>query len=339
MGTLLSVSVKICYGKHALYGFLYPHLFRCLSCFWFWWTLLCELFFHNIICEHASMQMVVTIFTYMGGFHLRAFMPFMRNQIEWHLSTKYMDANEEMTTFWIWAELGLVAELRREFRKILSTPGIREPAIAYRRRVMDFFLNQFSKMKSQSLIGCLKCTEASSFELLEGDPFAFQNSVVTFTHVPTYAQVINTLGTSWLGLRFKFPLIFLPIEEFQVRYGMSEYEEESWTWQVMSNQGYIFPDEDTTDAYDFTDLHNIYYQGRWDFCMRACKWFSWREMLGAIFVLISYIYFPHFYLVTSNLGTTFAFFPSFYLKKIFFFLISLSWCFVDYCDVSFPFYG
>ena len=29
-------------------------------------SLLCELFLHNIICEHVSMKMVVTIFSYMG---------------------------------------------------------------------------------------------------------------------------------------------------------------------------------------------------------------------------------------------------------------------------------
>ena len=29
-------------------------------------SLLCELFLHNIICENVSMNMVVTLFSYMG---------------------------------------------------------------------------------------------------------------------------------------------------------------------------------------------------------------------------------------------------------------------------------
>ena len=94
-------------------------------------SLQCELLLHDIICEHASMQMVVTIFSYMGDLQLQAFVSFLRNQIEWHMSTKSMDANEENTTLRIRAEPGWAAELRWEFRNILSTPGIREPAATY----------------------------------------------------------------------------------------------------------------------------------------------------------------------------------------------------------------
>ena len=69
-------------------------------------SLLCELFLHNIICEHVSMQMIVTIFSYMGDLQLRAFVSFMRNQIEWHLTIKSMETNEEKKTLWVRAELG-----------------------------------------------------------------------------------------------------------------------------------------------------------------------------------------------------------------------------------------
>ena len=33
-------------------------------------SLLCELFLHNTICEHVSIKMVVTIFSYMGDLQL-----------------------------------------------------------------------------------------------------------------------------------------------------------------------------------------------------------------------------------------------------------------------------
>lgn len=48
-------------------------------------------------------------------------------------------------------------------------------------------------------------------------------------------------------------------------------------------------------------------------------------------------YFLHFYLVTSTLGTIFAFFPSFLSWIVLFYLISLYFCFIDYYDVSFLF--
>ena len=85
--------------------------------------------------------MIVTILSYMGDLQLRAFVPFMRNQIEWNFAIKSMETNEEKTTLWVWAEPGRVAEMRREFRRILSTPGIRGPTTTYRRRILDFCLN------------------------------------------------------------------------------------------------------------------------------------------------------------------------------------------------------
>ena len=93
--------------------------------------LLCELFLNNIICEHTSIQMVATVLSYMGDLQLRAFVSFMRNQIEWNLSTKSMETNEEKIALWIRVEPRRDVELRREFKKILSTPGIREPTTAY----------------------------------------------------------------------------------------------------------------------------------------------------------------------------------------------------------------
>ena len=111
-------------------------------------SLFCELFLHNIICEHVSVQIIVTIFSYMGDLQLRAFVSFMRNQIEWHLAIKSMETNEEKTALWVRAEPGQAAKLRREFKRMLSTLGIKESVATYRRRIVNFCLIQFSMMKS-----------------------------------------------------------------------------------------------------------------------------------------------------------------------------------------------
>ena len=83
-------------------------------------------------------------------------------------------------------------------------------------------------MKIQALIVYLKHTEANSVELLEGDSFSFYNFVVVVTHVLAYAYIIYTLGATYLGIRFKFPLIWLPIEDYQIHYELSKYEPEYW---------------------------------------------------------------------------------------------------------------
>ena len=82
--------------------------------------------------------------------------------------------------------------------------------------------------------------------------------MVVVTHVPAYAQIVQSLGALWLGLKFKFPLIWLPIEDYQINYELRKYESESWVRQLMANQGYRSTDKDTIGAYDLTDLHRRY---------------------------------------------------------------------------------
>ena len=113
-------------------------------------------------------------------------------------------------------------------------------------------------MKSRALTMCLKHMEANNAELLKGDPFSFQNFMVAVTHVLAYAQIVQSLCALWLGLRFKFPLIWLPIEDYQSNYELSKYESESWVRQLMANQGYRSADKDIASAYDLTDLHRRY---------------------------------------------------------------------------------
>lgn len=73
-------------------------------------SLLCELFLHNMICEHASMHMVAHILSYMGDLQLRAFIYLMTNQIEWHLIATSANTNEEKETLWIRVELGMATK-------------------------------------------------------------------------------------------------------------------------------------------------------------------------------------------------------------------------------------
>lgn len=110
----------------------------------------------------------------------------------------------------------MVLELRHEFKLFLSTPKIREHSATYKKRIVGFFLNLYVQMKSRALTRCLKCTKASSsVGLQEGDPFEFWNFLVVVTRVPKYAWVMQTLGAFWIGIRFKYPLIWLPVEEYQ----------------------------------------------------------------------------------------------------------------------------
>ena len=82
--------------------------------------------------------------------------------------------------------------------------------------------------------------------------------MVVVTHVPGYAYTVQYLGALWLGLKFKFPLIWLPVEDYHINYELSKYESESWVRQLMANQGYRSANVDTAGASELTDLHQRY---------------------------------------------------------------------------------
>lgn len=89
----------------------------------------------------------------------------------------------------------------------------------------------------------------------EGNPFEYNNFVADISRVSEYAQIVLTLGEFWIGLRFIFPLIWLPLEEYQPDYQLCDYEEESWPCELMVDQGFRAPGDDTNVAYNFTDFH------------------------------------------------------------------------------------
>lgn len=64
---------------------------------------------------------------------------------------------------------------------------------------MRIYLNLFSNMRSQALVRCLKCTEACSEKLQDGDPFEYKNFVATLTWVLEYAQIVLNWGCSGLA--------------------------------------------------------------------------------------------------------------------------------------------
>ena len=60
-----------------------------------------------------------------------------------------------------------------------------------------------------------------------------------------------------IEVQISFDLV-APIEDYQTNYEFRKYKSESWVRQLMANQGYMSANEDTTSAYDLTNLHQSY---------------------------------------------------------------------------------
>jgi hypothetical protein len=60
--------------------------------------------------------------------------------------------------------------------------------------------------------------EASDDEIKRRDPYGYPNFTHALSRVNRYMDCIRNCGSRWLGLRYKFPLIWLPIRKYQHLY-------------------------------------------------------------------------------------------------------------------------
>ena len=118
------------------------------------------------------------------------------------------------------------------------------------------------------------------------DPYCVENFTYAMSRVPSYANCTQRCGTNWLGLRFKFPIIWFPEKNAKV--------DISWQkWQRKSVDENWFPSKDTETgkinlnllliSLTCTEeaLIQIHIQTDWSLLHEDIQLYSWGEKLGA----------------------------------------------------------
>ena len=54
------------------------------------------------------------------------------------------------------------------------------------------------------------------------DPYCFENFTYVMSQVPGYVNCIHSCGPNWMGLRFKFPIIWFPEKEYRGKYMLTK---------------------------------------------------------------------------------------------------------------------
>jgi hypothetical protein len=66
--------------------------------------------------------------------------------------------------------------------------------------------------------------EASDDEMKRRDPYGYPKFTHSLSRINNYMDCIMKCGSIWLGLRYIFPLIWLPIRKYQHRYQLRKDE-------------------------------------------------------------------------------------------------------------------
>lgn len=92
-------------------------------------------------------------------------------------------------------------------------------------------------------------------ERKEYHPYNPSNLQVALTRVPFYIRCMQHCAESWMGYKFKFPLLWLSGEQYKGQFGLPN-KEEAATWrQIQTVCGFRKKFDVTSYSYFLSNLH------------------------------------------------------------------------------------
>jgi hypothetical protein len=86
-------------------------------------------------------------------------------------------------------------------------------------------------MRMDTLLSCKCRWDISSEDIKRRDPFSYPNFCEAVNMIDKYMDFLRRCGPRWIGLKFHFPLIWLP-KKYQFFYEL-EPKDEAKSWQAI----------------------------------------------------------------------------------------------------------
>lgn len=178
-------------------------------------NLLCELYLHNeVVSEERNINMTPVVV----DTQLRAFISFLANQLNWKNSYISGLQNEQNFLLWIRAEPQKPAAFISQHLKMIGNDEMKDHVMKLRTEVLTD-CQQYIKTKAS-----LAVEENKLFwnncptERREYHPYNPSNLQVALSRVPRYVESMKFCAEKWIGYRFKFPLLWLPGDQYKGKF-------------------------------------------------------------------------------------------------------------------------
>jgi hypothetical protein len=213
---------------------------------------LCELYLHEQAC---LLDIKFNLVPYVGDVQLRAFTYFVNNQEKWWNSFHTIQKNEGEATLWIRGEPHTPVTIFNIHRHLLSSSYKTRKVTELQRFVIDSCVKTINDQTLFALEGRIFRWEASSLALRTKDPYIHDNFTYALSWVPSYIECIHTCGPQWLGMKFHFPLIWMPTKKYQHKYRLTKKTERECWEEVISSRGYKNLEDNDASSYNISNLH------------------------------------------------------------------------------------
>jgi hypothetical protein len=215
--------------------------------------LLCEAYFHN---EAIPENRLLNINPLVGDVQLRAFTSFLHNQILWKSDFLAAKHNEDNKLLWIRPEPQRATRFISEYYEVLKKPGVTEHVQQLQSVVLQECQHNISAIEIPSLQANNLFWQQSTEKRQQHNPFGPANLEAAISRVPSYIQCVRHCAENWIGYRFYFPILWLPIERYQTSYKLPK-KTETTAWQRLQEvQGFRTLTDSTSQSYSLSNLHD-----------------------------------------------------------------------------------
>ena len=122
-------------------------------------------------------------------------------------------------------------------------------------KVISTYVSQISKHQQLALEGNQHRWQAASSTLRNRDSYYYRNFKHALSRVEGYVGCMKECGVNWLGLKFKFPLIWWPTKPYREDFSLTKAEEKMcWRYWV-SHKGFLEKKGKPEFPYNFSSLH------------------------------------------------------------------------------------
>jgi hypothetical protein len=213
---------------------------------------LCEAYFHNeAILENRTLNINPLV----GDVQLRAFTSFLLNQITWQGDFSAAKNNEDNRSLWIRPEPQRAAIFIAQYHAFLKKKGMIEHVQQLESEVIQDCERIISAIQIPALQANNLFWQQSTKQRQHHNPFGPVNLEAAISRIPSYIQCVRHCAENWIGYKFYFPLLWLPIETYQVSYKLSK-KAETTAWHILQEeQGFKTPTDSTARSYCLSTLH------------------------------------------------------------------------------------
>jgi hypothetical protein len=215
--------------------------------------LLCEAYFHNeAILENRTLNINPLV----GDVQLRAFTSFLLNQITWQGDFSAAKNNEDNRSLWIRPEPQRASIFIAQYHAFLKKKGMTEHVLQLQSEVIQDCECIISAIQIPALQANNLFWQHSTERRQQYNPFGPSNLEAAISRVPSYIQCMRHCAKKWIGYHFHFPLLWLPIEKYQISYKLPKKAEKA-AWQRMQEvQGFRMRTDNTSYTYCLSNLHD-----------------------------------------------------------------------------------